>query len=423
MTRAEHDMLKVGEHSQNNQGSLGGQDGSRSLGGHASENGSRSQGGQAGENGQFDPRIQDSQIGTPNEVPEDDHACEHGEGCSCHTHAAMSPQEMYAAMLEYGIEALDEFDEPTAPEKLGIIGGLGPAATARLFARVVEYTRAETDQGHLDVTVLNRPSIPDRTAYLLGKPGAESFIEPMQQAVCDLVAAGCGVLATPCNTAHARIEEIVGVLGEVWSASMLCGEVDECSTEADCDCADECSSMPASAEAGTFSAEATDSEVDEHTAEAAPDLSVVAVHAAADAMFVDMPQSAVQFACELGCSKVGIMATDGAVAAGVYQRACEDRGMHYCLPNEETQARIMSIIYDDVKAGRSPEPHAVEAVCSALEDVGCDCLMLGCTELSLLGLPRRRGNVCVVDALDVLAWACVNACGAPAHNLKGEYVQ
>ena len=45
--------------------------------------------------------------------------------------------------------------------KLGIIGGLGPAATVRLFQRIVELTDVARDQDHLDITILNRPQIPD----------------------------------------------------------------------------------------------------------------------------------------------------------------------------------------------------------------------------------------------------------------------
>lgn len=92
--------------------------------------------------------------------------------------------------------------------KLGIIGGLGPAATARLLMRITDFTRAACDQEHLDITILNRPQIPDRTAFLLGEPHAESFVEPMQQAALELEQMGCTVLATPCNTAHARIDQI-----------------------------------------------------------------------------------------------------------------------------------------------------------------------------------------------------------------------
>lgn len=52
---------------------------------------------------------------------------------------------------------------------LGVIGGLGPMATAYFLRRIVEMTDAWTDQEHLDVIVLNRPSIPDRTAYILDR--------------------------------------------------------------------------------------------------------------------------------------------------------------------------------------------------------------------------------------------------------------
>ncbi|MDO5117106.1 MAG: amino acid racemase [Eggerthellaceae bacterium] len=105
--------------------------------------------------------------------------------------------------------------------KLGIIGGLGPAASARLLMRVTEFTRAACDQDHLDITVLSRPQIPDRTAYLLGQPGAVSFIEPMQEAALELEKMGCEVLATPCNTAHARITEIARPLTSAHFVKMI----------------------------------------------------------------------------------------------------------------------------------------------------------------------------------------------------------
>ncbi|CVH79466.1 Aspartate racemase [Coriobacteriaceae bacterium CHKCI002] len=97
-------------------------------------------------------------------------------------------------------------------EKLGVVGGLGPAATARLMERVVFFTDVACDQDHLDVTVLNRPWIPDRTSYLTRKRGAVSFVEPMREAALELEACGCAVLCTPCNTAHARLDDIAAPL-------------------------------------------------------------------------------------------------------------------------------------------------------------------------------------------------------------------
>ncbi|MEQ3363169.1 aspartate/glutamate racemase family protein [Raoultibacter massiliensis] len=238
-------------------------------------------------------------------------------------------------------------------EKLGIIGGLGPAATARLFSRIVSYTDAACDQDHLDVTILNRPSIPDRTAFLLGKPGSESFVEPMRVAAAELESAGCTVLATPCNTAHARLDEIASSLTR--------------------------------------------------------------------ARFVDMPASSARFACDLGCKRVGVLATDGALASEVHQRALGAVGLEVAIPEAAVQETVMSIIYDDVKAGRVADADKVASVCDAMADAGCDGIVLGCTELSLLGLPRRREGACIIDALDVLAWKCVTECAGKARDLRDEY--
>ena len=49
-------------------------------------------------------------------------------------------------------------------KSLGIIGGLGPMATAYLLQLIIEMTDAKTDQEHLDVIVFDRPSVPDRTS-------------------------------------------------------------------------------------------------------------------------------------------------------------------------------------------------------------------------------------------------------------------
>lgn len=233
--------------------------------------------------------------------------------------------------------------------KLGIIGGLGPAATVRLFQRIVELTDVQRDQDHLDITILNRPQIPDRTAYLLGRPGAPSFIPIMQQAACELEQAGCEVICTPCNTAHSRYSEIASVLTH--------------------------------------------------------------------ATFVHMPQETAAFAKSLGCTRVGVMATDGALAAGVYQESFEREGLRFEQPAPSAQKSVMGIIYDEVKAGRPVDFDRFQTVCAGFLKRGCDGIVLGCTELSCIGAPTHVMGVTVIDALDVLAWRCVQECGAPAYDL------
>lgn len=118
---------------------------------------------------------------------------------------------------------------------LGIIGGLGPAATALLFTRIVDFTLVSTDQDHIDITVLNRPWIPDRTAWLLGREGASPFAEPMRETAEQLEALGCDVLAVPCNTAHATFTDFTYTLEDARCLHML-DEAAAFAHDLDCSC-------------------------------------------------------------------------------------------------------------------------------------------------------------------------------------------
>ena len=51
---------------------------------------------------------------------------------------------------------------------LGVIGGLGPIATAYFMELVIKMTDAKRDQDHLAMIIYNSPEIPDRTSYILG---------------------------------------------------------------------------------------------------------------------------------------------------------------------------------------------------------------------------------------------------------------
>ena len=54
-------------------------------------------------------------------------------------------------------------------KKLGIIGGMGPLATAIYMKKVIEYTKAPTDAENIQMDIINDPTIPDRTAFILGE--------------------------------------------------------------------------------------------------------------------------------------------------------------------------------------------------------------------------------------------------------------
>ena len=84
---------------------------------------------------------------------------------------------------------------------LGVIGGLGPIATAHFMELVINMTDVDTDQQHLPMIVYNMPFIPDRTAYILDNT-KENPLPNMLQIGKTLQAQGATCIAVPCVTAH-----------------------------------------------------------------------------------------------------------------------------------------------------------------------------------------------------------------------------
>nr|WP_315594475.1 amino acid racemase [uncultured Cupriavidus sp.] len=90
--------------------------------------------------------------------------------------------------------------------KLGIVGGVGPAATVDFMGKVVSNTVATRDQDHIKMVVEQNPQIPDRTANLLRH---EADPTVALYATCKrLESEGANAIAIPCNTAHAYVERL-----------------------------------------------------------------------------------------------------------------------------------------------------------------------------------------------------------------------
>lgn len=88
---------------------------------------------------------------------------------------------------------------------LGVLGGMGPAATVAFLARVQALTPARGDADHIRALIDINPQVPDRNT----QPGeAESELGRM---AAGLRALGAEVLAMPCNTAHAQAAGIRAV--------------------------------------------------------------------------------------------------------------------------------------------------------------------------------------------------------------------
>jgi len=84
---------------------------------------------------------------------------------------------------------------------IGVLGGMGPDATAAFFSMLVRLDVAASDQDHLHIIVDSDPSIPDRTKHLL--EGGPDPLPAMLTSARKLLAAGADIAGIPCITAHA----------------------------------------------------------------------------------------------------------------------------------------------------------------------------------------------------------------------------
>ncbi len=94
--------------------------------------------------------------------------------------------------------------ERTTDRVLGVLGGMGPLASAVFMTRLTLLTPAERDQDHIPAVLWSDPRVPDRGAARAGT--GPSPLPALVRGLQGLEAAGCGAVAIPCNTAHGWID-------------------------------------------------------------------------------------------------------------------------------------------------------------------------------------------------------------------------
>lgn len=196
---------------------------------------------------------------------------------------------------------------------IGIIGGMGPLATADLFSKIINNTKANCDQAHLRVCIDSNTNIPDRTAALLH--GGDDPTEELVKSAKRLESIGAEVLIMPCNTAHNFYDPI------------------------------------------------------------AANVEIPVLH------MIALTRDALK---SRGVKRAALLATDGTIQTGIYQRTFEGSGIELLTPEGDAQKAVMGVIYDGVKAGKMD--YDVSAFRATIEDMlarGAETLILGCTELPL----------------------------------------
>ena len=111
---------------------------------------------------------------------------------------------------------------------IGILGGMGPLATADLFQKIVLLTKADTDRDHIRVYIDSNANIPDRTAAILS--GGEDPVPEMSSALRHLEACGADCIIMPCNTAHYFLPRLQAMT-EIPFLSILTAAAEACKAQ------------------------------------------------------------------------------------------------------------------------------------------------------------------------------------------------
>ena len=85
-------------------------------------------------------------------------------------------------------------------KRLGILGGMGPAASAEYITRLIQQTPASCDQEHIPFVLWSDPTVPDRSSSLINRDDLPW--EKLKAGIIGLKSAGCDHIVIPCNTAH-----------------------------------------------------------------------------------------------------------------------------------------------------------------------------------------------------------------------------
>lgn len=227
---------------------------------------------------------------------------------------------------------------------VGVLGGMGPAATVDFFDRLVRGTPVGRDQDHPRVLIDCNPHLPDRNLALKGagpSPGPD-----MASMAQRLEAMGAQFLVIPCNTAHAFLDDVRAVV-----------------------------SLP----------------------------------------IISMVEEATLAAASRIPSRVGLLAADGCLAAGLYQTMLEGLGLQSILLAASEQQRFMTCIYE-IKAGQrgTVQKGCMETLAAKLIEAGADVIIAACTEVPLV-LAQADCRVPLIDATEVLVQRTVSyATGAAA---------
>lgn len=218
-------------------------------------------------------------------------------------------------------------------KKIGIIGGMGAAASCLFYKYVTDMTEVSCDQEHLNMIILSDASMPDRTQAILAGDYDEVEKKMLGDALT-LQNCGCEAIGVTCNTAHFFVDRI------------------------------------------------------------GDRLSIPIIH------MID--RTARHISEKKNSGRTAILATDGTIRTGLYQKRLEKYGAEPFILPEDMQKIVMYEIYERIKKGLPCDRAAWKKLDTFIRETGCAGAVLACTELSVIKDEIKLGDF-YVDPMRILA--------------------
>ena len=133
------------------------------------------------------------------------------------------------------------------------------------------------------------------------------------------------------------------------------------------------------------------------------------LEAACSVPLLNMIELTAREASRRGFHCAGLLAVDGTLHSGVYDRAFQAEGLTLIHPDKDGQRLVMHLIYEEIKAGRPGRPEALSSTLDDMAKRGAECFVLGCTELPLVFSDCQ--DFVFLDPSSILAREAIRALG------------
>ena len=229
---------------------------------------------------------------------------------------------------------------------IGVLGGMGPEATADFYMKLLSKTVAVRDQDHFRVLIDSNGKVPDRVEAIMGN--GESPVPILTEMAKGLERGGADFIVIPCNTAHYYYNAISSAV------------------------------------------------------------SIPVLHIARELFArVDAMSKISAGENSIKLNKIGLLATTATIYTRLYQQLASEREIELLVPTEQEQEELVSVGIKAVKAGDKilGQKYLTKAA-NILVARGARALIEGCTEVPLV-LEQSNFSVPLLDSTAILAEATV----------------